>query len=302
MNCLSPMSIKRPGFDAFGHAHAANDRITVPCGKCAACLSNQRSDWTFRLKEELKKAKSAYFITLTYNEDHVPYVNNETATLRKRDLQLFIKRLRRFHDMEVEKYQKYVNGRYVEFKPPILRYYAIGEYGPETLRPHYHGLFFNISEDAVSHLDEIWNLGFIKVGDVNTASIHYVTKYVINRKQDIEGVERPFSIMSRRPGIGFGYINNDNVRYHRQSKGQKFQVTNEGGIVQRMPRYYKQFIFTKNEMESNKKLLETKMDSRFDEDLEELRSHGDDIGKVLVERGINQERKVRDKILKNQTL
>jgi hypothetical protein len=72
--------------------------------------------------------------------------------------------------------------------------------------------------------------------------------------------------MSRRPGIGFGYINNDNVRYHRQSKGQKFEVTNEGGIVQRMPRYYKQFIFTKNELESNKKLLETKMDSRFDED------------------------------------
>jgi hypothetical protein len=76
-------------------------------------------------KRGIKKAKSAYFITLTYNEENVPYVNNETATLRKRDLQLFIKRLRRFHDMEVEKYQKYVKGRYVEFKPPILRYYAI---------------------------------------------------------------------------------------------------------------------------------------------------------------------------------
>lgn len=301
MNCLSPMSIKRPGIDAFGKGHSAKDRITVPCGKCAACLSNQRSDWTFRIKQELRVAKSAYFITLTYNDENVPYID-ETATLRKSDLQLFIKRLRRFHDMEVERYQKLVKGRYLEFKVPQIRYYAIGEYGPETLRPHYHGLFFNVSEEAIREIDKLWSLGFIKVGDVNTASIHYVTKYVINRKLDCPGVESPFSIMSRRPGIGNSYINNINVRYHRQEKGQQFQVKNEGGIVQRMPRYYKQFIFTKKELDGYKKQIETEMDNSFDEYIEELSHHGDDIGKVILERGINQERKVKDKMLKNQSL
>ena len=48
------------------------DRLTVPCGKCAACLTNRRNDWAVRLKVEHQNADSAYFITLTYDEQHQP--------------------------------------------------------------------------------------------------------------------------------------------------------------------------------------------------------------------------------------
>ena len=303
------MSIKRPGNDAFDRGNKANDRITVPCGKCAGCLSNQRSDWTFRLKQELKGSHSAYFVTLTYDENKVPqkWVEEDGVpfpynTLRKSDLQLFIKRLRTYSDREAEKYQIDRNGSKIQCKAPPLRYYAIGEYGPETLRPHYHGLFFNMSEDSMRNLDKLWKQGFIKIGDVNTASIHYVTKYVINRKQDVPGVEPAFSIMSRRPGIGSGYINNVNVCYHRQSQGQKFQVTNEGGIEQRMPRFYKQKIFTKNELQGYKEQIENEMDSNFDAMLEELYTHGSDLGKVIKEQSEQKSKRVKSKILQNQKL
>ena len=287
MICLSPESIKRPG------GNDVRDRITVPCGKCANCLSNQRSDWTFRLNQELKNSSSAYFVTLTYSEENVPYIG-ETSTLRKKDLQDFIKRLRRYHDMEVEKYQKLVNASYIELNPPQIRYYAIGEYGPETLRPHYHGLFFNVSPEVIQHIEKIWKLGFIKVGDVNTASIHYCTKYVINRKTECPGVEEQFSIMSRRPGIGYSYINNKSLRYHRQEQGQKFEVTTEDGRIQRMPRYYKQFIFTKKELQGNAKKIETEMDHTFDEDMEKVRSnYGGDVGRGLLELSLNRERRFK---------
>ena len=296
MRCLSPESIKRPD------GNDVRDRIVVPCGKCANCLSNQRSDWTFRLNQELKASSSAYFVTLTYSEENVPY-NGEEATLRKKDLQDFIKRLRRYHDTEVEKYQKLMKRSYIELNPPKIRYYAIGEYGLETFRPHYHGLFFNVSPEVIQRINEIWKLGFIKVGDVNTASIHYVTKYVINRKCLIPGTEPSFSIMSRRPGIGSSYINSKSLRYHRQETGQKFEVTTEDGRIQRMPRYYKQFIFTKKELQGNAKKIEAEMDNTFDEDMEKVRtSYGGDVGRGLLEMSLNRERRFKKINKKNNLL
>ena len=45
----------------------------VPCGKCIYCMETKRSVWTYRILQELKVAETARFVTLTYDEKHIPY-------------------------------------------------------------------------------------------------------------------------------------------------------------------------------------------------------------------------------------
>lgn len=166
---------------------------------------------------------SAHFLTMTYVNEHLP-INpiSGTPELSKRDLQLFKKRLRKCQ------------------KDPI-RYYSVGEYGSITHRPHYHSILFGLSPLVVPKLADIWSLGHIQVGSVTPASIHYVTKYVINKHNDFKGREPPFSLMSRRPGIGVGYLDKLTA-WHRED--DRMYVVVPGGYKQQIPRYYRDKIWT----------------------------------------------------------
>jgi len=148
--------------------------LTVPCGHCNFCLSNRRADWTFRLYQEHKKAPSSHFLTLTYDDTTVP-IGDDCYSLSKRDLQLFTKRLRKENGSK-------------------LRYYSVGEYGTKTQRPHYHSIMFGINVSTLDKIQTIWGLGNVHVGQVSEASIHYVTKYVINNDREVSGREPPFCI------------------------------------------------------------------------------------------------------------
>lgn len=118
--------------------------ITIPCGHCYACLTNKRNAWTYRLMEEARLSDSTAFLTLTYDDEHLEIAQNQ---LQKRDLQLFIKKIRN-------------NG--IKF-----RYYAIGEYGTQTHRPHYHILAFNIYQLSIEEINRIWGKGFVYPGKSN---------------------------------------------------------------------------------------------------------------------------------------
>lgn len=125
--CLYPVTIKTE--DAFGLTVSQS----VPCGKCIECLKDKQNSWKIRLTEESRDHLFVYFFTLTYNDESAPYVYNENGEkvlqLNKNDVQLWIKRLR----MRYER----------KFKRKIdLKYFVCGEYGPNTGRPHYHGIFF----------------------------------------------------------------------------------------------------------------------------------------------------------------
>ena len=58
------------------NGRGAKDRITIPCGKCLPCKMRKRSSWSFRLVQELRYSKSAYFITLTYDDFNVPQLHD----------------------------------------------------------------------------------------------------------------------------------------------------------------------------------------------------------------------------------
>lgn len=229
MQCASPYTLKEP--DLQGRAQI------VPCGNCGACRANRRASWTFRLKEELKDSSSCIFVTLTYDDENLPYA--EEPTLVKADVQKWMKRLRKRQE------------KYTDIK---VRYYLVGEYGTNTKRPHYHAILFNTHIKTIKELYKTWKFGHIKIDPVGDATIHYITKYHLNYdKKARKGIKEPeFALMSRRPAIGAGYLER-NKEYHQKTKND-FVVLN--GYKQSIPRYYRDKMFsetTRNELNETRK-------------------------------------------------
>lgn len=251
MPCLVPIVIKH---EVKG-THIKKGEV-VPCGKCAGCIIMKRNAWTFRLLEQEKSAKSSYFITLTYDENNIPIydletgtvskgkkilfasttpVKNETLTLWKKDLQNYFKRVRKNSKLE------------------NLKYYAVGEYGKKSNRPHYHAIVFNANKET---LETSWatfqqktkkktKIGHVHVGQVTLASIHYVTGYIINKMEfGYKKGQKPFALISN--GIGQDYIKKGK-KYHKDKMSDT--VVYPGGIKQKMPRYIKNKIFNEKERE-----------------------------------------------------
>lgn len=274
MKCFSEISIKRPG------GSGPSDRLNVPCGKCPACLQNRRNEWSFRLNEESKVSSSAFFITLTYNDDNVP------GELSKRDLNLFLKRLRAYSvksDTKLLKDKKNVLNR-LEMTSTI-KYYAIGEYGELNNRPHYHIIIFNLPLDI--ELEKIWKKGFIKVGNVESASIHYVTGYVMKRYDNYREKQVPFAVMSK--GLGASYLSR---AYDWHKSEGRFYVINEFGSKQRIPRCYKNKIFNVVE-----KIYNANRNMRlYDEKMEKGEETVKDFYKNMMEEKELRRRLVNEKI------
>lgn len=182
-------------------------------------MANQRAEWVFRLQQEYLNSNFSVFVTLTYDEEHIP----KDYCVNKRDLQLFHKRLRK------------------HFPSRDLRFYAISEYGDRTHRPHYHGLyFFKGSYDKKEIYDifeKSWNLGFLSFGDVEEGSIVYCTKYCLKHTHTPEGKTPTFRLVSKMSGgLGVNYLDKMS-EWHIQTKNKSYVVHN--GKTCRMPRYYR---------------------------------------------------------------
>lgn len=183
------------------------EEIALPCGKCIGCRLERSRQWAMRCVQEASLHEENSFITLTYDDDHVP----DDYSLRKRDWQLFMKRLRK------------------EFTAKKIRFYACGEYGERTFRPHYHAILFGhqfkdrriqtkqtesgIQSIYVSDtLSRLWPFGFSSSGDMTFESAAYVARYCLKKINGSEaeshyfGREPEFCLMSRMPGIGYEWF------------------------------------------------------------------------------------------------
>lgn len=164
--------------------------VLCPCGKCAGCVRTYRQVWITRavLESYCHDQRTNYFITLTYDDEHCP----ADGCISKRDFQLFIKRLRK--------------------RCGSLRYFGVGEYGKKSFRPHYHAIIYGFT-GTKDDIQECWSQGFTFVGNVTPASCAYVAKYLSKRydkdwREKLESTGRTpeFSLMSRRPGLGFNFV------------------------------------------------------------------------------------------------
>lgn len=232
MACITPFNVK----DANGIY------FPVPCGKCPPCLKRRTSGWSFRLRVEARQHLAAHFVTLTFNTDTVPLSKNGFMTLDKRPLQLYFKRLRKLN-------LKRNNEKVI--------YYAAGEYGSKTKRPHYHIILFNCHPDDIVHA---WKLnlipiGHVHIGNVSDASIGYCLKYIhkgkfrpLHRNDDRE---KEFQLCSK--GIGAAYLTQATRKYHLDLLTKRCCITIEDGCTIAMPRYYKvklYDVYQKNEIKS----------------------------------------------------
>ena len=284
--CLYPISIKT--VDSYGLPINQD----VPCGKCLECLKDRQNSWKIRIQEESRDHLYCYFFTLTYNDSSVPYVHHDGRKINvvcKSDIQNWIKRNR-------ISYQRY-------FKRDIdLKYFICSEYGPNTLRPHYHGVIFtDISPTFIASMFSDWRnkFGFVNFSEVGRSGKsktksrissvgNYVAKYCCKPqifKSSLEldfellissgVVPKPFYLISK--GIGKSYIRRM-YRFHRPNiRSPAVRISTicdrsfyyDQSFRYKLPRYYRdrlyrmKFPYYQNVWNNKKRVYENKIVYRY---------------------------------------
>lgn len=223
--------------------------MDLPCGKCLECQKRRISGWSFRLMEEDKFSDFGSFVTLTYNTIHVPITERGFMTLQKSHLQNFFKRLRKLHGRRQKDHITDTGQNRPSFKP--IKYYACGEYGTKSDRPHYHIILFNANPFDIARA---WALNGVSFGDyhigaISEASVGYTLKYICKEsripKHKNDDRLKEFSLMSK--GLGSSYLNPDQIQFHKKDFVNRMYVPLKDGKKIAMPRYYKEKIFTRAE-------------------------------------------------------
>lgn len=213
-----------PGFVHLDNYPTLYRFVDVPCGKCLACRQHRAKEWATRCVLEASKYQENYFITLTFNDDFLPKRTDP------KDITMFMKRLRNRCGKDI-------------------RFFACGELGSRTNRPHYHLIVFNCHLDDLKILrasplswisktiSEIWPYGNHMINQVNEKTCAYVAQYTSKKVGDKRA---GFIQMSRRPGIGADFAQ-ENLRKIYESEGFYYR---DGEDVQRsnVPRYFKKLM------------------------------------------------------------
>lgn len=268
MPCFSPLKAfkKHGGGISFHRRDGFVDLpVDLPCGQCIGCRMAKGREWAMRCVHEAQMHDTSCFVTLTYDEKHLP----DDGGLHIKDWQLFAKRLRK--------------------KVGRFRFFMCGEYGDENLRPHFHACLFGV--DFISDrslwkrergndlfisptLGGVWQLGFSTIGSLTYESAAYVARYVLKKVTgdqaashyervdgetgEVHQVRPEFVSMSRRPGLGSDWFD----RY----KGDVFprdEVVIKGRRF-RPPRFYDSKL-TDDELASVKARRLAKVGERLDD-------------------------------------
>lgn len=161
--------------------------------------------------KEQKSHDFSSFLTLTFDEAHLPKLPSGVPTLNKKYFTDFMKRLRK------------------ALEPKRIRFFQCGEYGGLTNRPHHHMILFGedfrkdrepignsrsgFPQYTSATLSEAWGAGLCTISDVSFESAAYVARYNLKKqtgagsKLFYQGREPEYVTMSRRPGIASQYFN-----------------------------------------------------------------------------------------------
>lgn len=247
MACTRPLDAwHRPGGGiTFTRSEGWGDRpLQIECSQCKHCRIARQQGWAIRCAHEaqlhthksgeFQGAPNNSFITLTYDDDHLP----PNASLEYEHWQLFAKRCRK------------------RFK---MRYLHCGEYGDEKHRPHYHAILFgqDFAETRVpvtkrgehlvyasSLLADLWPYGKHEIGSMTLDSAQYVARYTLKKLtgekgREHYGVRQPeYATMSNRPGIGKRWLEKYLTDVYPEDQ------VHLNGRTFRPPRYYDHLLET----------------------------------------------------------
>lgn len=207
--------------------------ISIPCGMCSECIRSRALNWSFRILNESKYHDHSYCITFTYDDEFLP----KNGSLVKDEISKFNKKLKTYLSRL---------GMKSDF-----RFFGCGEYGDKYKRPHYHVIYFGLDlwdlvfaaiKNGVIYFDspfirKLWNKGHISVSVLNERCATYVASYV-NKKIGVvfdENKVRPFTLMSRRPGIGSQILED---AYFKEKIDKGDYSFFENGFKFKLGRYY----------------------------------------------------------------
>lgn len=186
--------------------------MQLPCGSCSGCRLERSRQWAIRVMHEAQLHSSNSFVTLTYDDEHLPELNS----LEHGDFQKFMKRLRKRFGAGV-------------------RYYMCGEYGENFGRPHFHACLFNINfRDKKlwktirgnklyrsETLERLWPFGFSSIGSLTFESAAYVARYIMKKRTGSQAADHyeildpygeyqqrtpEYNRMSLKPGLAKGWF------------------------------------------------------------------------------------------------
>jgi hypothetical protein len=255
VQCYSPLSAFQPAsggrvYFADKKSNPSDKTLQLPCGQCIGCRLRKSAEWATRCVHEAQLHDENCFITLTYDEEHLPH----DGSISKKHMQQFMKTLRK----------KLVEDYGSEKK---VRFFGCGEYGDQLQRPHYHLALFGYRPDDLvlytvregvslytsDFLSARWGRGFVTVGELTFESAAYIARYVtkkikVSEKSDpkyryhyekmdpytgeIYEIQPEFVNMSRKPGIAAEWMR----RYKSDVYPDDF-ITHQGRTL-RPPRYY----------------------------------------------------------------
>lgn len=232
------------------------------CGKCLPCLKKRKQQWSYRLTEQMRESFSAYFVTLTYDDDNLPW-GDYAPSGTSYDHQSFIKQLKFLEQPKIlnkrevvslEELNRKKNGiktteKYLNDDGTIglrrkkLQFYGVLEYGDLTSRPHYHYILFNVVD--IANIERAWNRGRVQIDECNVNTIDYVLKYMIKDPEEKEQKEwmREKSFMSK--GLGRFALNGELRRFIKRPEANF--VINQRGHKVSLPRYYRKKFLTDEE-------------------------------------------------------
>jgi hypothetical protein len=274
MPCYSPLkgykNVETGGFQ-FKRTGKAIEKMEVSCGGCIGCRLDRSRMWAMRCVHEASLHEfdqGNSFITLTYDDDHIP----SDWSLNHDHWKLFMKRLRKHF-------------------PQKIKFYMCGEYGNKCQhipsysqltvkhcdqcnvgRPHYHAILFNCSFDdllatgqdkGVTYytsplLEKLWSLGFVQVGEVNFQSCAYVARYVtkkvtgnlaadwytwIDDYGELHRIKPEYNSMSRGCRKGETGIAGEWYEKYKTDLWPRDEVPVPGsGVFKKVPRYYESLL------------------------------------------------------------
>lgn len=243
--------------------------MLIPCGQCIGCRIRQREDWTTRIELEARNypKEEVWFITLTYDDDHVPGMIVKTGEIMRKVQYTWKPGEKRPDSVQIllyEDIQKFLKRLRKAYKGK-LRYFVAGEYGEQTARPHYHMILYGWKPTDLENLYKIhhngyynskwladlWGMGQIQIAQAVPETYRYVAGYVTKKMYEIDGKKanayyelgqtKPFACMSLKPGLGDRYY-----QEHKRKIWQQGYIQCTNGKRAQIPRYYEKQMEAEN--------------------------------------------------------
>lgn len=250
MSCYRPVPAVRLSDGSVKMvSQSFGDSFSLPCGQCVGCRLERSRQWAVRCLHESQMHEHNCFVTLTYDDDNLP----ENGSLRYRDFQLFMKRLRKRFGSDIS-------------------FYAGGEYGETTWRPHFHACLFGVwFPDSIffckspsgerlyrsALLEKLWPFGMSSIGAVTFQSAAYIARYCMKKVTgdaakdhytrvlptgEIVELEPEFARMSLNPAVGKRWFD----KYLKEVYPRDFVIVN--GKKVKPPKAYDEWLKRMDEL------------------------------------------------------